>query len=196
MKNDHDRKKTKAAEIKNPTETDTDIEYETEDQQPADKIKKLKNQLAECQQEKQKCLDDWHRAKADFVNARQRDEAEKTKTREFIYLDISDKLLPVLDSFDMAFANQKVWQQVDQNWRSGVEQIHSQLRGVLKELNLEEFLPQIGENFDPVYHEALESVTVAKEDDGTIRELIQKGYKMGERVVRTAKVKVGQTDEN
>jgi len=184
--------------MKKKQENDSEnIEYEelvSEDAGSAStsaKIKKLREDLKECQKGRTEYLTGWQRAKADLINERKEyQEREKeigTAVRERFLMD----LLPALDSFDMAFANKKAWEKVDKNWRSGVEYIHSQLLSTIAQHGFVPFNPA-GEIFNPTLHESIEMVLVSKkEQDNKIIEILQCGYKHGDAVVRPAKVKVG-----
>lgn len=156
------------------------------------KIKKLKLALRACEKEKQEYLDGWQRAKADFVNARKRDEESNKRVVEYAQADLIEEILPVLDSFEMAFSQKDVWESVDSNWRKGIESIYSQLSGILKNHGVEVLNP-LEEEFDPTFFEAVEIVSVDDEKrDHRVVEVVQKGYKIKDRVLRTAKVKVGK----
>jgi molecular chaperone GrpE len=176
---------------------DKDTEFEPEEDVVAEenlkeKLDKLRTKLKEAEAEKQKYLDGWQRAQAEFVNLRKRDEESKKEFVKFATENLVAELLSVVDSFSMAFSNKEAWEKVDKNWRSGVEYIYSQLINILKEHGLEEFNP-LGEVFDPAKHQALENVPVEeKEKDHTIVDVIQKGYILHGKVVRPAKVKVGE----
>jgi molecular chaperone GrpE len=96
-----------------------------------------------------------------------------------------EELLPLADSFEIAMKD-PVWKSVDEKWRLGVEGIYSQLMTIFKNNDLTVFNP-LGEEFDPREHEAL----IDTGTDNIIGEVIQSGYKRGEKVVRPAKVAVG-----
>lgn len=161
-----------------------------------DVVKDLREKLAKALAEKQEYLDGWQRAKADFVNARKRDEEAKKEMLAFAGEDILAQIIPVLDSFTMAFANKEVWEKVDQNWRLGVEHIYSQLKGILEQNGLKEFDPK-GEKFDPMSHHAIESISVNDPaQDHIILEVVQKGYNLNGKIVRPASVKIGTTTPN
>lgn len=155
-----------------------------------ERIAKLKKQLKACMSERQEYLEGWQRIRADFVNARKEDEARRADLRKFANASLIDELLPVLDSFDMAFGNKTVWEQVNKEWRDGVTFIHSQLVAVLVQNGVEIIDPKDGK-FDPVLHSPLEVVHTddVKQDDH-IAGVLQKGYTLGGKVLRPAKVKV------
>jgi len=122
---------------------------------------------------------------------RKRDEEKKKEdiqnANERLILD----LLPVIDSFDMAFSDEKAYQQTPENWRKGVEYIYSQLLSTLEEYGVTPLNPA-DQSFDPQYHEAVEQVPVDDaSQDNMVISVIQKGYQLNDRVIRSAKVRVG-----
>jgi len=158
----------------------------------AETIKKLRAKLKKSQADASEYLTGWQRAKADFVNARKRDEEERKDFIKFSNERLIESLIPVLESFDLAMANKEVWEKVDKNWRIGVEYIYSQLKKTLNESGLEEIDP-IGQKFDPARDEAAEYVPVTDEkQDHVITQVIQKGYSLNKKAMRPPKVKVGE----
>jgi len=179
-----------------PAETD-DINFENEDESEngALVLKKVREKLHKCEAEKKEYLDGWQRMRADFINARKEDDARRGELIKFASEGLVDDLLPVLDSFTMAFANKEAWEKVDANWRKGVEYIYGQLLSVLESRGLAE-IGSVGEKIDPRNHIAIEEVKI----DGptqidTVVEVIQKGYRLHNKVIRPAKVKVGVSKE-
>lgn len=158
----------------------------------AETIKKLRAKLKKSQADASEYLTGWQRAKADFVNARKRDEEERKEFIKFSNERLIESLIPVLESFDLAMANKEVWEKVDKNWRMGVEYIYSQLKKTLNESGLDEINP-IGEKFDPARDEAAEYVPVTDEkQDHVIVGVVQKGYSLNKKSMRPPKVKVGE----
>jgi len=144
---------------------------------------KLRKELASCHEEKTEYLDGWQRAKADLINFKKEAEESNAKTHKFATEDFISQLLPVIDSFEMALAHTE---------DRGVQQIHSQLLSILKSNGVEQVDP-IGEVFDPSQHESIEMVEVEnKKDEDTIVEVVQKGYKIDNKIIRAPKVKVGE----
>jgi molecular chaperone GrpE len=155
-------------------------------------VKKLKEKLKISEKERMEYLTGWQRAKADLVNARKRDEADRQEFMKFANERLIDGLLPVLESFDMAMGNKDAWEKVDKNWRVGVEYIYTQLKKVLADSGLVEINP-LGEKFDINRDEATEYVPVTDEsDDHKIVAVLQKGYILNGRPMRPPKVKVGE----
>ena len=155
-------------------------------------VRKLKEKLKISEKERMEYLTGWQRAKADLVNARKRDEADRQEFMKFANERLIDGLLPVLESFDMAIGNKESWEKVDKNWRVGVEYIYTQLKKVLADSGLVEINP-LGEKFDINRDEATEYVPVETEtDDHKVVAVLQKGYTLNGRPMRPPKVKVGE----
>jgi molecular chaperone GrpE len=158
----------------------------------AETIKKLRAKLKKSQADAQEYLTGWQRAKADFVNARKRDEEERKEFIKFSNERLIESLIPVLESFDLAMSNKEAWEKADKNWRIGVEYIANQLKRTLADAGLEEIDP-IGLKFDPARDEAAEYVPVATQaEDHVITHVIQKGYSLNKKSMRPPKVKVGE----
>lgn len=150
-------------------------------------IKSLREKLKKAVAEKQEYLTGWQKDKAEFLNARKRDEASQREYIKFANEGLLTELFPVLDSFNMAMGNKEVWEKVDKNWRVGVEYIANQLKKVLEDNGLKEIDP-IGQKFDPMRDEAIED---GKESD-IITTVVQKGYSLNGKIVKAPKVKVGE----
>ncbi len=149
-------------------------------------VKVLKEKLKKAEEEKHEYLKNWQRDKADFINARKRDEEAQKDFARFSNESLISELIPVLDSFNMAMGNKEVWEKADKNWRTGVEYIYNQLSKVLQEFGLKEINP-IGQVFNPMRDEAIEH-----EGEGSIvTEVIQKGYELHGKVLKAPKVKIG-----
>ncbi|MEK7575224.1 MAG: nucleotide exchange factor GrpE [Patescibacteria group bacterium] len=184
-------------------ENDVIVEPEaTDDVEPTDeegavlgataKLKELREKLKKCESEKSEYLTGWQRMKADTVNARKRDEERQKEMIQYANEGLILDLLPVLDSFEMAKANKEAWEKVDKNWRTGIEYIQSQILTILEKNNLKEINP-IGQVYNALEHEAIEMLPAKDEsEDGKVLLVINKGYKLGDRVIRPPKVKVGE----
>ncbi|MEK9131561.1 MAG: nucleotide exchange factor GrpE [Patescibacteria group bacterium] len=160
------------------------------------KLKDLREKLKKSDAQKLEYLTGWQRDKAEFVNARKRDQERQKELVKYANEELILDLLPVLDSFEMAKANTEAWEKVDKNWRMGIEHIQSQILGILQKNGLTELNP-IGADYSPLEQEAIEMVPLADDaagraQDGKIVLVINKGYKLGDRVIRPPKVKVGE----
>jgi molecular chaperone GrpE len=153
-------------------------------------VKKLREKLKLATKEKQEYLDGWQRTKADYMNAKKDEEVRRKDVVKYAKEDLIGEILPVLESFDMAFVNKEQWEKVDKNWRTGVEYIYSQFRNVLEGNGLTEVNP-IGLPFDPNRDEAIEHVPVTNEsDDHKVVEVVQKGYELHGKLIKAPRVKV------
>lgn len=155
------------------------------------KTDKLKARIKELEKKNADLLDGWQRDKADFINARKRDEEQKLEFMKFSKSDIISELLSVLDSFESAFKNKEAWEKADKNWRMGVEYIHTQLMNIMTQNGLTVLNP-LGEKFNHSRDEAVETVKVDdKESDDKILEVVRVGYELHGKELRAPKVKVG-----
>ncbi|HEY1896884.1 MAG TPA: nucleotide exchange factor GrpE [Terracidiphilus sp.] len=125
------------------------------------------------------------RLQAEFDNARKRAEREKAEFRDYATGNVVEQFLPVLDNFELAL---KAKGSADQ-LRSGVELIVKQMEDALRQLQVTP-IATTGEEFDPRYHEALGSVERDDLPDHTVAEEIRRGYKLRDRLVRPALVRV------
>jgi molecular chaperone GrpE len=143
--------------------------------------------------ERDEYLQGWQRAKADFANAKKRMEESMAEFRTMANEGMIEELLPVLSSFEMAFSNKAAWEKADKNWRMGVEHIYNQLKAVLDQNGLKEIDP-IDQRFDPNLHEAVryEQTDDAKKDH-IVLAVAEKGYMLGSKLVRPAKVVVAES---
>ncbi|HNW71821.1 MAG TPA: nucleotide exchange factor GrpE [Candidatus Paceibacterota bacterium] len=153
-------------------------------------IKKLRADLKKAKKEKDEYLTGWQKERADFTNYKKQEEDRKINFSESIRERILTRFLTVTDSFNMAFKNKEVWEKVDESWRKGVEYIYSQMNTIFEEYGVKP-VGEVGESFDHNIHHSIEMIpTDKKEDDHKIAEVIQKGYKLGDRVIRVARVNV------
>jgi molecular chaperone GrpE len=170
-----------------------DVEFEEldwvgDEKKDKEKLKKLREDLKKSQAESRDHLTALQRARADYVNLKKEldevRESVKSKTMEKMIMEF----LPVVDSFDMAMANKEVWESVDKNWRIGIEYINTQFHTILSNYGVEP-IDKSDIEFDPNLHEPMKT----EETDDTsldhkVKQIIQKGYKMGDKVIRPARV--------
>ena len=140
--------------------------------------------------ERNEYLNGWQRAKADFANAKKQHETALKECRTMANEGLIEEILPVLQSFEMAFGNREAWEKVDKNWRAGVEYIYTQLKTVVEQNGLEAVSP-LGLIFDPMLHEAVRfEITDDAKKANTVSAVIEKGYKLGGKLIKPAKVVV------
>lgn len=157
---------------------------------PKDQIKRLRAKLHEAIQEKQEYLDGWQRAKAEFANYKKREEETKSEFIKFAREGLIGDIIPVLESFHMAFANKEAWEKVDPSWRVGVEYIHTQLSQVLAGHGLTPVDPT-GQAFNPNEHTSIGSIPTDDEaKDHVVAEVVQLGYRLNGKLLRSPRVKI------
>ena len=153
------------------------------------KLKKAKEALKKCQEEKNEYLDGWQRSKADFVNFKKRSEEDKKALRKYANEDLILSILPTLDNFEAALKDHGEGEEI-KKWKTGFEHIYSQLKKALESAGAEELNP-LNKDFDPNEHEAVEEVeTDDKKLDNKVAKVVMKGYKMGDKILRAPQVKV------
>lgn len=154
----------------------------------AEKEPTLEEQLEAAKEEAAKNLDGWMRSQAEFANARKRMEKQRVDIQVRATTDMATRLLPVIDDFERALAN--VPEAISEDsWFAGVEMVNRKLIGILESLNVVP-IEAVGEAFDPNCHEAIMQEESDEYESGVVTEELQKGYKIGDRVVRPSLVKV------
>lgn len=132
----------------------------------------------------------WQRALADFDNYRKRVERDRAAEAMYARGEVLKLFLPVLDDLELALANRP-----DENgrqaWVEGIELIQRKLRAALENEGLEQ-IPAEGELFNPELHEALTHEESPDHESGRIIAVVRQGYRLGERVLRPAQVRVAR----
>jgi len=141
--------------------------------------------FAELKAERDQLLDRLARLQAEFENARKRQEREKLEFRDYATGSVVESFLPVLDNFALALNANASAEQL----RTGVELIVKQMDETLRGLQVQT-IPTVGQEFDPRVHEALGSVERDDLPDQSVAEEIRKGYRIRERLLRPALVRV------
>jgi molecular chaperone GrpE len=135
--------------------------------------------------ERDQLVDRLARLQAEFENARKRAEREKAEFRDYATGNVVEQFLPVVDNFELALKANGTAEQL----RQGVELIVKQMEEVLRQLQVSP-IATVGEAFDPRVHEALGSVERDDLPDQHVAEEIRRGYKLRERLLRPAMVRV------
>ena len=152
-------------------------------------------QLVELKERAAKADDNWDRllrTSADFDNFKKRAAREKQEAVKYANEALLQKLVPVLDSLDMALAAaQTVGPDAGQSLKAGVGMVCQQLKAVLAEAGLEE-LNAVGKTFDPNLHEALSQQETSDAPEGQVVHQVRKGYRLRDRLLRPASVVVAK----
>jgi molecular chaperone GrpE len=150
------------------------------------------SELQKLKSERDTLLDRLARLQAEFENARKRAAREQQEFRDFATADAIKALLPALDSFERALQTPAT--QLTE-FRSGIELIYKQLQDALNKLGVRP-VPAKGERFDPHVHEAIEMVDTTNVPDHQVMEELQRGYKLKDRLLRPAMVRVAQNSKH
>jgi molecular chaperone GrpE len=153
-----------------------------------EEIEDLKSRAAKADEHWNRLL----RTAADFENFKKRAARERHDAVKFANEALIQKLLPVLDHFDMALAATKNSQaNAVQSLQAGIVMVHQQLKGVLAEAGLEE-VDASGRHFDPKMHEAVSQQETADVPEGQVVQQLRKGYRLRGRLLRPAAVVVAK----
>jgi molecular chaperone GrpE len=152
-------------------------------------------QIDDLKSRAEKADDHWQRllrTTADFENFKKRASREKQEGIKFANESLLEKLVPVLDNFDMALsATQNTPTEANQSLQTGINMIFQQLKNTLVEAGLEE-IDATGKPFDPNLHEAVSQKETAEMPEGRVVQQLRKGYKLRDRLLRPASVVVAK----
>lgn len=154
------------------------------------KVEQLQKEVEELNRKNAEFLDGLQRERADFVNYKKRVERDQSQSAQDTAGRIAKKYLPVLDDLERAL-KARPHHGEGHVWSQGIELIYKKLQSILESEGVIEINAD-GQQFDPTRHEALTQEVSDKHQSGVIIEVIQKGYMIGERVIRPALVRVAQ----
>lgn len=166
-------------------------ENQADEQLEAEEVKteveeKEASPLEKLQKEFEQLNDRLLRTLAEYDNYRKRSQKEKETAFGDSKADVINKMLPVMDNFERALDNKDA---SAEDLRKGLEMIYAQLSDFLSKQSVEAF-GEKGEQFNPNIHNAVMHIEDENEEENTIVEVFSKGYKMGDRIIRPAMVKV------
>ena len=176
------KKQNKARESENKLneQVENKDKVQEPDQAPEEtKINELEKQLAD---EKDKYI----RLYAEFVNFQNRTKREKTELIETASEDVLKALLPILDDFERAMAEMR--KAGENELLKGVQLIYDKFLKTLKDKGLEVIDVKKGDSFNPDLHEAVAQIPGDKKMSGKIHDVIERGYKLGRKIIRYPKV--------
>jgi molecular chaperone GrpE len=136
-------------------------------------------------------LDRLARMQAEFDNARKRAQREQQDYRDYALSDTIKTLIPVMDSFDRALQSSPE----KSEFHLGVELIHKQLQDALSKIGVQPIVAK-GQPFDPRFHEAIEMVDTEDARDNEVIDELQRGYKLKDRLLRPAMVRVARNTKH
>lgn len=158
---------------------------EAQKNQTMDEWQKLQNEVSEFK-------DKYWRLLADSENTRKRLQKEKEELSKYAVENVVCEILQPLDTFEQALSCTDKANDEIKNWAIGFKMILDQLKAVLANHDVYPF-SALGQHFDPHHHEAIEAVVTEEYPNGVVIEEVLKGYKMGEKTIRAARVRVAKT---
>ncbi|MDC8444702.1 MAG: nucleotide exchange factor GrpE [Nitrosomonas sp.] len=172
------------------TETDEIIQTSAYDEIKQGAQPDLTQLLKEAERKAAEHHDAWLRAKAEAENVRRRAQTDVSNAHKYAVENFSAELLTVMDSLEAALAVENA---TVENFKNGMELTQKQLIAVFDKFNIKAIDPA-GEKFDPHQHQAMCTVDSELEPN-TVVQVMQKGYKLHERVIRPALVMVSKTKD-
>ena len=152
----------------------------------------LEGQVSELEENLAELNDKYLRLFSEFDNYRKRTNKERLDLLDTAALEVIRELLPVIDDFERAFKANEAKSEEDKNNLEGFKLIYNKLKGTLARRGLEP-MKSVGESFDTDFHEALSNIPAPSKDlKGKVVDEIEKGYMLKGKVIRFAKVVVGQ----
>ena len=146
--------------------------------------------LEEAQAKAEANLAGWQRAAADMANYRRRTEQERSELVKNANADLIRRLLPVLDDFERGLQTMPA-DDANQAWAEGIRLIARKLLTILEQEGVTPY-DALGQDFDPAYHDAVTFEPSSRDTAGKVIGQIQKGYRIRDKVLRPALVRVGQ----
>jgi len=149
-------------------------------------------ELQKVRAERDDLLDRLARLQAEFDNYRKRSARENAEFRDYAVADAARLLLPVVDNFSLALKSAAA---NPEEFKKGVELIYKQLQEALQKMNVQRISAE-GQPFDPRLHEAIEMVESDRAEDNHVLEELQPGYRIKERLLRPAMVRVARNTKS
>lgn len=172
-------------------DTQNTIESRQPDQSEVESATEMQRQLEAQQARADECLNLLQRTQADFINYKRRTTQEQSERRTTAQAAILAQILPALD--DLRRALQSIPPELsDNSWVQGIQLVAKRLSDVLEQAGVRQ-IGQPGEKFDPHWHEAVSRETRSDMPEGSILQVYQPGYVLGDRIVRPAQVAVASS---
>ena len=156
----------------------------------------LEEQLAGAEAKAAEYLDGWQRSRAELSNYKRRTEAQRAEMMVSANANLLERLLPVLDDLQLALNNSPAAKQGTelatwQEWHDGIALIVHKFTSVLESVGVVP-IETAGQSFDPTVHEAVSNEEHPELESGQIIAELRRGYKLGDRVLRAAMVRVAR----
>ena len=156
-----------------------------------DEYEALENEIEALKTEVEQQKDGWLRTRADFDNYKKRIQRDATRSYQDAMSSILKIFLTTADDLERALKSESTGKEVA-SWINGIELIHQKLVNQMKNQGIERMDVQPGDEFDPNIHEAITQEDHPDFTDGQIIEVIQPGYRISDRIIRPAMVRVAR----
>jgi molecular chaperone GrpE len=170
--------------------TETTVGDETAEVKEVTELEALRQELEEAKAQAAEYLDGWQRARAEFSNYKKRNDQERQELFKLANTTLITRLLPIFDDFERAFQTLPS-NLLSLTWIDGVVLIYRKLQAILEAEGLT-LMETEGQSFDPLVHEAATYEENEEHEEGQIIGEVQRGYKLGDRVLRPALVRVAK----
>ena len=176
-------------EGKHPDDSSVHKEHKKE------KLHKLNEQIDKLKAEKEELFAKLQRVSADYINYQKRSAKQISESIAYEKETIIKSFLPVLDNFEHTLNGAEGIEDIE-SLRRGIRIIYDQMLSILKNYGVEQ-ISSVGQKFDPSCHQAMLQKAESDKEDGIILEEFQKGYRLGEKILRPSRVIVNkqQSDE-
>ena len=178
-------------EVKEET---TEILEEEHFKQPEEKsdTSKYEEEIKKLQEENKQLTDKIKLTQAELINYRKRKDEEVQTLLKYANVDIVSEILNVVDNFERAITHANDSENAElKKYNDGINMIYKNLKSILNKFGVEE-INRVGEVFNPNEEQALLTDSVEDKEDEVVLEVLQKGYKLKDRVIRPASVKINQ----
>ena len=156
---------------------------------PAAEFEDLRQQLEQAKQQATENLDGWKRSQAEFENYRKRLSRDLENDRAQTLGRVAARWFPLLDDLDRALCDRPSAEKLDK-WFEGIQNIQRKGQAVFEAEGIELIIPEPGTEFNPALHEALTMEPHAELAENEIIAAVRKGYRLGDKVLRPAQVRV------
>ena len=156
-----------------------------------DEYDAMEKEIETLQEQVEENKDGWLRTRADFDNYKKRVQRDATRSYQDAMTSVVKVFLNAADDLERALKNKPRGNEIE-SWISGIELIHQKLLTQMKNLGIEQMDVNPGDEFDPNIHEAITQEDHEKFKDGQIIDVVQPGYRISDRIIRPAMVRVAR----
>lgn len=171
---------------------DQEVSEEPSEQIPSDAmtVEEFQAEIEALRAQADEYLDGWQRSRAEFANYKKRTEREKEEIHAHVTGKILTRYLDIIDDLERALRDQPM-ESGSNAWAEGIKLIYIKLKAIIESEGIEPITAE-GITFDPNFHEAISYEENDDHQDGQVIEVVQRGYKLGDRVLRPAMVRVAK----